>query len=100
MTMIDYWARTGDTSYNGTQSRKSSQNVICALVLTLPDVVSEAMQFQVGENDDYMPVNQTKNEGNDDQGFWAMAASVWVGCLLWFWAWKGQGGWSRRGIPV
>jgi MFS family permease len=32
--------------------------------------------------------------------FWAMAASVWVGCLLWIWAWKGQGGWSRRGIPV
>jgi mannan endo-1,6-alpha-mannosidase len=23
-----------------------------------------------------MPVNQTKNEGNDDQGFWAMAAML------------------------
>ncbi|KAH6713738.1 major facilitator superfamily domain-containing protein [Leptodontidium sp. MPI-SDFR-AT-0119] len=32
--------------------------------------------------------------------FWAMAVSVWIGCALWIWAWKGPGGWSRRGIPV
>jgi MFS family permease len=32
--------------------------------------------------------------------FWAMAVSVWVGCGLWFWAWKGRDGWSRRGIAV
>lgn len=56
MTMVDYWSRTGDTSYN--------------------DVVSQALQFQVGTNADYMPVNQTKNEGNDDQGFWGMAAML------------------------
>ena len=56
MTMIDYWRYTGDTSYN--------------------DVTSQALQFQVGDKNDYMPVNQTKNEGNDDQGFWAMAAML------------------------
>ena len=32
--------------------------------------------------------------------FWAMAASVWVACLLIIWAWKGPNGWSRRGIVV
>ncbi|CAG8979689.1 hypothetical protein HYALB_00003920 [Hymenoscyphus albidus] len=56
MTMIDYWKFTGDSSYNA--------------------VTSQALQFQVGDNKDYMPLNQTKNEGNDDQGFWAMAAML------------------------
>lgn len=32
--------------------------------------------------------------------FWAMAISVWVGCGLLVWAWKGRGGWSQRGIAV
>ncbi|KAI9753402.1 MAG: hypothetical protein M4579_005174 [Chaenotheca gracillima] len=32
--------------------------------------------------------------------FWAMAASVLVACGMWLWAWKGKGGWSRRGIAV
>jgi hypothetical protein len=32
--------------------------------------------------------------------FWAMAVSVWLACGLWFWAWKGPGGWYRRGILV
>jgi MFS family permease len=32
--------------------------------------------------------------------FWAMAVSVWVGCALLLWAWKGKGGWSQRGIAV
>ncbi|KAH8816333.1 major facilitator superfamily domain-containing protein [Xylogone sp. PMI_703] len=32
--------------------------------------------------------------------FWAMALSVWIGCALWLWAWKGRNGWSQRGIPV
>lgn len=32
--------------------------------------------------------------------FWAMSVSVWIGCLLWIWAWKGPGGWSQRGIAV
>ncbi|CAG8959274.1 hypothetical protein HYFRA_00013043 [Hymenoscyphus fraxineus] len=32
--------------------------------------------------------------------FWAMAVSVWIGCALWVWAWKGRGGWSQRGVAV
>ncbi|KAF2197108.1 MFS monocarboxylic acid transporter [Delitschia confertaspora ATCC 74209] len=32
--------------------------------------------------------------------FWAMAVSVWVACGLWIWAWRGPGGWKRRGIAV
>lgn len=32
--------------------------------------------------------------------FWAMTVSVWVACGLWLWAWKGPGGWSKRGIAV
>lgn len=32
--------------------------------------------------------------------FWAMAVSVWLACALWFWAWKGPAGWSRRGVVV
>ena len=38
MTMIDYWHYTGDTTYN--------------------DVVEQAMVFQVGDDNDYMPENQ------------------------------------------
>lgn len=47
-TMIDYWHFTGDTSYN--------------------DVVTQALLFQVGPSHDFMPPNQTKTLGNDDQG--------------------------------
>jgi MFS family permease len=32
--------------------------------------------------------------------FWLMAASVWVACGLWIWAWRGPGGWVRRGVAV
>jgi len=53
-SLIDYWYYTGDTTYN--------------------DVVSQAILFQVGPTNDFMPPNQTKSEGNDDQGFWGMAA--------------------------
>jgi mannan endo-1,6-alpha-mannosidase len=52
--MIDYWYYTGDTTYN--------------------DVTSQALLFQVGPNRDYMTPNQTKTTGNDDQGFWGLAA--------------------------
>lgn len=47
-SMIDYWHITGDTSYN--------------------DVISQALVFQTGDDRDYMPTNQTKALGNDDQG--------------------------------
>lgn len=52
--MINYWYYTGDTTYN--------------------DVTTQALLHQAGDGADYMPINQTKTEGNDDQGFWGMAA--------------------------
>lgn len=52
--LIEYWYYTGDTTYN--------------------EIVSQAIQFQVGAGDDFMPVNQTKDLGNDDQVFWAFTA--------------------------
>ncbi|KAI2466744.1 glycoside hydrolase family 76 protein [Annulohypoxylon bovei var. microspora] len=50
---VDYWYYTGDTTYN--------------------DIASQGLLHQVGPYNDYMPPNQTLTEGNDDQGFWAMA---------------------------
>ncbi|OTB01151.1 glycoside hydrolase family 76 protein [Hypoxylon sp. CI-4A] len=55
-TLIDYWHLTGDTTYN--------------------DLVTQAMLFQVGPNNDYMPPNYTASLGNDDQGFWGMSAML------------------------
>lgn len=52
--MIDYWYYTNDTTYN--------------------DEVQQAMLWQVGADDNYMPANQSKSLGNDDQGFWGIAA--------------------------
>ncbi|PSR74963.1 glycoside hydrolase family 76 protein [Coniella lustricola] len=52
--LVDYWAYTGDSTYN--------------------NETYQALQHQMGTDDDYMPTNQTLTEGNDDQGFWAMAA--------------------------
>lgn len=51
-TLIDYWYYTGDSEYN--------------------DLITQALLFQVGDHDDYMPNNQTLTEGNDDQGFWGL----------------------------
>jgi mannan endo-1,6-alpha-mannosidase len=53
-TMINYWYYTGDTTYNA--------------------VTSQALLHQAGGDGDFMPLNQTKTLGNDDQGFWGMAA--------------------------
>ncbi|KAI9642460.1 hypothetical protein NHQ30_009265 [Ciborinia camelliae] len=53
-TMVNYWYYTNDTTYN--------QNV------------QQALLHQAGDDGDYMPLNQTKTEGNDDQGFWGLAA--------------------------
>ena len=52
--LVDYWYFTGDDTYN--------------------EITTQALLAQVGPNDDYMPPNQTKTEGNDDQAFWGMAA--------------------------
>ncbi|KAH6897137.1 putative transporter MCH1 [Thelonectria olida] len=32
--------------------------------------------------------------------FWAEGITVWVGCALLLWAWKGRGGWVQRGIVI
>lgn len=40
--MVEYWFYTGDDTYN--------------------KITSEALLAQVGENNDYMPTNQTKTE--------------------------------------
>jgi mannan endo-1,6-alpha-mannosidase len=53
-TLIDYWALTGDESYNA--------------------ITTQAILHQGTENGDFMPRNQTRTLGNDDQGFWGMAA--------------------------
>ncbi len=53
-TLVDYWALTGDDSYNA--------------------ITSQAILHQATENGDFMPRNQTRTLGNDDQGFWGMAA--------------------------
>ena len=52
--LIDYWAYTGDESFNPT--------------------VTEALLAQVGPDNDYMPPYYAGSMGNDDQAFWAAAA--------------------------
>ncbi|CAG8961920.1 hypothetical protein HYFRA_00014078 [Hymenoscyphus fraxineus] len=53
-SLINYWYYTGDTSYN--------------------EPVTQGLLHQAGEEFDFMPVNQSKTLGNDDQAFWGMAA--------------------------
>ncbi|KAL3962123.1 hypothetical protein ACCO45_003646 [Purpureocillium lilacinum] len=55
-TLIDYWAWSGDSSYN--------------------DLIMAAMQWQVGPHDDFMPPNVTASLGNDDQAIWGMSAML------------------------
>ncbi|KAF2634503.1 glycosyl hydrolase family 76 protein [Massarina eburnea CBS 473.64] len=49
--LIDYWYYTGDTQWN--------------------DLIREGIVHQIGEGRNFMPANQSKDEGNDDQLFWA-----------------------------
>jgi len=51
---IDYWYYTGDDQYN--------------------KITAQAMEHQIGDYSAFMPPNQTKTLGNDDQAFWGMAA--------------------------
>jgi mannan endo-1,6-alpha-mannosidase len=51
---IDYWYYTGDDQYN--------------------KITAQAMEHQIGDYNAFMPPNQTKTLGNDDQAFWGMAA--------------------------
>jgi mannan endo-1,6-alpha-mannosidase len=52
--LIDYWYYTGDTQYNG--------------------ITTQALEHQIGDPKAFMPTNQSKTLGNDDQAFWGMAA--------------------------
>lgn len=47
-TLIDYWWITGDSTYN--------------------PQITQGMLFQVGDNQDFNPLNESKQMGNDDQG--------------------------------
>ena len=49
-SLIDYYYYTGHSEYN--------------------DVVMQAMLFQVGPNNDFMPPNQTKSEVSRDAPIW------------------------------
>ncbi|KAJ5110051.1 Six-hairpin glycosidase [Penicillium argentinense] len=49
--MVEYWYYTGDSQWN--------------------DWTTQALLHQTGEDNDYMPYNQTRSMGNDDQIFWA-----------------------------
>lgn len=53
-TLVEYYGLTNDSEYN---SR-----------------ISEALQHQLGDSDAFMPPNQTKTLGNDDQSFWGLAS--------------------------
>ncbi|KAL7808196.1 mannan endo-1,6-alpha-mannosidase [Trichoderma gracile] len=53
-TLIDYWVQTGDDTYNA--------------------VTKQGLLWQVGEGNDFLPVNQSISAANDDQGVWALAA--------------------------
>lgn len=53
-SLINYWAYSGDDSVVST--------------------IQEGILFQVGPDNNFMPPNQTKSLGNDDQATWALAA--------------------------
>ncbi|PYI00609.1 mannan endo-1,6-alpha-mannosidase [Aspergillus sclerotiicarbonarius CBS 121057] len=53
-SLILYWYYTGDDQFN--------------------DLVTQGMQWQAGENGDYLPANYSSYLGNDDQYFWGAAA--------------------------
>ncbi|KAJ5469252.1 Mannan endo-1-6-alpha-mannosidase DCW1 [Penicillium diatomitis] len=53
-SLINYWYYTGDETWN--------------------DITTQAMLWQAGDNAAFMPANQSKTEGNDDQVFWGFAA--------------------------
>ncbi|KAL4799172.1 glycosyl hydrolase family 76-domain-containing protein [Aspergillus venezuelensis] len=52
--LVDYWFYTGDDRWN--------------------KITTQALAWQAGDAGTFMPANQTRTEGNDDQGFWAFGA--------------------------
>ncbi|KAL5365260.1 glycosyl hydrolase family 76-domain-containing protein [Aspergillus floccosus] len=53
-SLVNYWYYTGDDTWN--------------------DITIQALLWQAGDTGTFMPTNQTRTEGNDDQAFWAFAA--------------------------
>lgn len=53
-TLIDYWYYTGDDQYNA--------------------ITTQALDHRIGEYNAFMPPNQTRSPGNNDQALWEMAA--------------------------
>ncbi|KAJ5094647.1 Six-hairpin glycosidase [Penicillium angulare] len=53
-SLIDYWFYTGDETWN--------------------DITTQGLLWQAGDTGAFMPNNQSKTEGNDDQAFWGFAA--------------------------
>lgn len=58
--LIDYWYYTGDTKWN--------------------DITQQGLLFQVGDDNAYMPPNQTMTEGNDDQVSPSLLSGQWAEC--------------------
>ncbi|OJJ07435.1 hypothetical protein ASPVEDRAFT_142365 [Aspergillus versicolor CBS 583.65] len=56
MSLIIYWFYAGDDQYN--------------------DLITEGMQYQAGENGDYLPAKYKSYLGNDDQFFWGVTAML------------------------
>ncbi|KAB8273807.1 glycoside hydrolase [Aspergillus minisclerotigenes] len=54
MTLVQYWRVSGDSSYN--------------------DLTTQGLQWQSGDDYDYLPANSSAYLGNDDQMFWGLAA--------------------------
>ncbi|KAF2759966.1 mannan endo-1,6-alpha-mannosidase [Pseudovirgaria hyperparasitica] len=54
--LVDYWHYTGDDQFN--------------------DRVSQAIVHQAGDDRAMMPANQSRQLGNDDQGFWGITAMM------------------------
>ncbi|KAJ5171152.1 Six-hairpin glycosidase [Penicillium coprophilum] len=52
--MVEYWYYTGDAKWN--------------------EITTQALLHQVGDDNNFMPRNQTLSLGNDDQIFWGFAA--------------------------
>ncbi|KAK2794610.1 hypothetical protein FQN51_000779 [Onygenales sp. PD_10] len=52
--LVDYWHYTEDSTYN--------------------KIVKQALLHQVGQDNDFMPANQSRMAGNDDQALWGLAA--------------------------
>ena len=51
--LVEYWYYTGDSQWN--------------------DITTQALLHQAGPDNNYMPVNQSRTLGNDDQAFWGLS---------------------------